>query len=233
MTQASKPPSGRQHAGAANARDRQHRPLKFRPRAAARMAAARGFDGCNPIVVLRLGRVVGQASRKPSTGKPLLHQLAPGWLRSPTGARYIIPGRAMSLSRLLPSTVNMAPVMPSPRPPCWTVTTSRTTRDRFSSFGENSDTIAVHIDPIAVRSRTTTRRDQGSLTTVRPDVTPIVPRSRHSYSQGPRRWLATVWRRWGGHGRRLQHRCDSRVAGPCVARDRGLCQSFLHAWLPP
>lgn len=49
----------------------------------------------------------------------------------------------MSLSRLLPSTVNMAPVLSSRRPPCWTVTTSHTRRDRSRCFGQNSSTIAV------------------------------------------------------------------------------------------
>ncbi len=67
----------------------------------------------------------------------------------------------------------MALVSSSRRPPRWSVTTPRTRRDRARSLGQIRARSRFRIDRIAVRSGTTTLRDQGSLTTGRPDKAPM------------------------------------------------------------
>ena len=176
---------------------------------------------------------VGQLSSTPSTTMPLPVPVDPGSDSAAKWVRWARPRRTMSLPRLPLSTVNTACVRRhGGRRHGRAQHPARSAIDPGPSVRIPARS-QCRIGPIAVRSWTTTLRDQGSLTTVRPDVASIVPRSRHSYSQGPALVGDSIAAIGGGHGRRMQHRCNSRGVRPCVALGRRLCQSFLHAWLPP
>lgn len=140
---------------------------------------------------------VGQLSSTPSTTMPLPVPVDPGSDSAAKWVRWARPRRTMSLPRLPLSTVNTACVRRhGGRRHGRAQHPARSAIDPGPSVRIPARS-QCRIGPIAVRSWTTTLRDQGSLTTVRPDVASIVPRSRHSYSQGPRRWLVTVSRQLG------------------------------------